>query len=68
MNQWKLLHKTKSAAEANILKGVLEENAIQVQLLNKQDSSYLLFGEIEIYVPVMFIEVAKSILSKALLN
>ena len=29
---------------------MLEENGINVVLLNKQDSSYLMFGPIELYV------------------
>jgi hypothetical protein len=68
MNTWQLLLKTKSFVEANIVKGMLEENNIPVQLLNKQDSSYLIFGEIEIYVPLHLKELAEGLLHKALLN
>jgi len=68
MQSWQLLKITKSFAEANIVKGLLQENDIPVQLLNKQDSSYLVFGEIEIYVPFHLKEVANNLLSKALLN
>ncbi len=68
MNQWYLLYSTTQFAEANIVKGVLEENNIPVQLLNKQDSSYLVFGEIELYVPGHLKEIAQRLLNKALLN
>lgn len=68
MKQWYLLYKTRNSAEANILKGMLEENLIPVQLMNKQDSSYLNFGDIEIHVPINLKDVAKSLLDKALLN
>lgn len=51
MNQWTKVFATKSIAEAGILEGMLLENQIPVQQLNKQDSSYIIFGEIEIYVP-----------------
>ena len=68
MNNWTLLFSTTQFAEANIEKGVLEENNIPVQLLNKQDSSYLVFGEIELYVPMHLKEIAQQLLNKVLLN
>jgi hypothetical protein len=68
VNPWMLLYKTTVATEANIIEGLLQENNIPVQLLNKQDSSYINFGEIEIYVPFALKEVAKNILDKCLLN
>lgn len=68
MNNWFLLFSTTQFAEANIVKGVLEENQIPVQLLNKQDSSYLVFGEIELYVPAHLKEMAQQLLDKVLLN
>lgn len=54
--------------EANIIKGLLEENNIAVALLNMQDSSYLVFGEIELYVPAHFKELALRLLNNALSN
>ncbi|MBC7721069.1 MAG: DUF2007 domain-containing protein [Pedobacter sp.] len=68
MQQWHLLYKTRSYAEASIVQGMLEENQIPVQVMNKQDSSYLNFGDIEIHVPINLKDVAKSLLEKALLN
>lgn len=68
MKGWYLLYATKSFPEASIIKGMLEENHIQVMLLNKQDSSYLNFGEIELYVPEHFRDIAKNLLDKALMN
>jgi hypothetical protein len=68
MNQWHLLLKTRSLTEANIIQGLLEENNIPVQLLNKRDSSYLNFGDIEVYVPVTLKDVANGLLDKGLLN
>ena len=67
MKNWFLLHITKNAAEANILKGMLEENNIEVMLMNKLDSSYLSFGEIELYVPSHLKDVAKELVNKGLL-
>ena len=41
---------TENPNQAEIIKQMLEENEINVVLLNKQDSSYLMFGDIEIYI------------------
>jgi hypothetical protein len=68
MHQWHLLYKTKNYTEANIIQGMLEENSIPVQLLNKLDSSYLSFGDIELYVPAHLKDIAKHLLDKALMN
>ncbi len=68
MNQWHLLFKTRDYPEASIIQGMLEENEIPVQVLNKLDSSYLNFGDIEIYVPAHLKDIANDLLQKALLN
>jgi len=68
MKQWHLLFKTREYTEASIIQGMLEENEIPVQVLNKLDSSYLNFGDIEIYVPAHLKELANDLLQKALLN
>ena len=41
---------TENPNQAEITKQMLESNSINVVMLNKQDSSYLLFGCIELYV------------------
>ena len=41
---------TDSPNKTEITKQMLEENNINVVMLNKQDSSYLMFGSIELYV------------------
>lgn len=68
MNGWYKLYTTRNAAEANIIKGMLEKNQVPVVIFNRQDSSYLAFGEIDLYVQPHFIEIAKQLLDKALLN
>jgi len=42
--------------------------SVPVQIMNKQDSSYLNFGDIELYVPGHLIETAKQLLEANLLN
>jgi len=68
MNGWYKLYITRNYAEAVIIKGMLEENNIEVVILNKLDSSYLNFGDIELYVPVYLKDIAKHLLDNALMN
>ena len=49
---------------AEITKQMLEENNINVVLLNKQDSSYMMFGTIELFVPEKQEEDATAILKE----
>ena len=47
---WKKIKVYTNAVEAEIVKQMLEERGIPAIVLNKQDSSYLVFGKIELYV------------------
>lgn len=47
---WKKIKVYTNAIEAEIVKQMLEESGIAAIVLNKQDSSYLVFGKIELYV------------------
>ncbi len=53
---------TDNPNKAEIIKQMLQENNINVVLLNKQDSSYLMFGSIELYVQREQLEQAKKLL------
>lgn len=68
MEAWKKIFATRNHAEASIIQGMLEENNVPVQMMNKQDSSYLNFGDIELYVPDHLAETAKQLVDKNLLN
>ena len=68
MNGWYKLYITRNYTEASIIQGMLEENNIEVVVMNKLDSSYLNFGDIELYVPPHFKDIAKDLLAKALMN
>ncbi|MBC7588066.1 MAG: DUF2007 domain-containing protein, partial [Chitinophagaceae bacterium] len=52
MHSWHNIFTTNNYPEASIIQGLLEENSIPVQMLNKMDSSYQTFGEIELFVPI----------------
>jgi len=49
-SNWEVLYGTRLLYKAEILKSVLEENEIQAVIINKQDSAYVIIGEIEVYV------------------
>ena len=68
MNQWQKVFSTRVYPEAAIIKGMLEENQIPVQLLNKQDSSYPMFGDIQLFVPGQYALTAQELINKTLLN
>tara|TARA_B100000902_G_scaffold135015_1_gene133372 strand:+ start:1077 stop:1283 length:207 start_codon:yes stop_codon:yes gene_type:complete len=53
---------TDNPNKAEITKQMLEENDVNVVLLNKQDSSYLMFGFIELYVNEEQVEKAIDLL------
>jgi hypothetical protein len=46
---WVKIYSTSEKYQAELLRGLLEENEISAVVVNKQDSSYL-FGEVELYV------------------
>lgn len=68
MKSWYKIYSTDSYAEASIIKGMLEENSIKAIMLNKQDSSYLFLGEIELYVSIHFKDVAIHLVNNILFN
>lgn len=68
MNQWFKIFTSPNLPQASIVKGMLEENHVPVMVVNKQDSSYLNFGDIEIYVPSHLKDIASNLMQKSLLN
>lgn len=68
MSNWQKIFSTRAYPEAAIIKGMLEENQIPVQMLNKQDSSYPMFGDIQIFVPAHLQQTASELINKTLLN
>jgi len=55
---------TDNPNKAAIVKQMLEENNIKVVLLNKQDSSYLMFGLVELYVQEEQVEKTENLLKE----
>jgi hypothetical protein len=61
---WEKVYGTNADYQAEILKALLEEENIVSIVVNKQDSSYLSFGEIEVYVKSEDILKAKQVATK----
>jgi hypothetical protein len=58
-NNWVKIYTVSQEYEAEMIKGILDENEIGCVIVNKKDSAYL-FGEIEIYVDVEDTFIAKQ--------
>ena len=61
---WQLVYSAKSVIDAEIKRGVLENEGLEPVVMNKQDSSYL-FGDVEIYVSKEQFDRAVEILKNA---
>jgi len=60
--KWICIYKSNNKFDAEVVKGNLESNRIPCVLLNKQDSSYMSFGYVELHVPEEFKTIAETIL------
>jgi len=58
------LFSSNQSFEVELLKATLEENGIAAYILNKQDSAYVVIGDLELYVEETELESAKAILSR----
>ena len=60
---WTKIFSSNNPNETEIIKQLLEENSIISIKMNQQDSSYNMFGTIDLYVKDKDIEGAKKIIS-----
>ena len=58
---WIQVYSTNRMFQAEILKQVLADHEIEAVIINKMDSSYKSFGEIEIYVKNVHVIKAKML-------
>ena len=63
MEGWTLVHSDGQTFGAELVKSQLEAEGIQAVVLNKRDSSYGMFGPVEVYVPISEAERAQSCLA-----
>jgi hypothetical protein len=64
MQEWKKIFSHSQLAYATMIAGLFEEQGIPVKLLNKQDTSYVFLGEVELYTPAEFEKKALSFLAE----
>ena len=67
MNQtkWSILKASNQVFELEMMKGFLLENGIDAVVMNKQDSSYQVFGEGELLVKEEEVQRAEELLNQA---
>jgi hypothetical protein len=63
-DRWDIVFTTAQPYQAEMLKSLLEEEEIPVTIMNKQDSSYLIFGEIQVLVQSQNLLKAQQIADK----
>jgi hypothetical protein len=63
MQDWKKVFSSSQLAASSMVMGILNENEIPAKTLNKQDSSYVFLGEVEVYVPLHMAEKAQTLIS-----
>ncbi len=61
---WRKIYSTTELYKAQIIKEILDEEDIEVVYINKKDSTYGSFGDVEIYVHVDKVLPAKNMLLK----
>jgi hypothetical protein len=63
--QWEVVFSSSKLYQAEIMKSVLEDENISSVIVNKQDSAYIVIGEIELYVKKEDILKAKQIINRS---
>lgn len=61
--QFVLITTAADVYEAEIIRGLLEENGVEVSVINKKDSEFLI-GEVEIYVTRPQVALANEVLNQ----
>lgn len=52
MSKWSKVYESKMAYRAEIVKDILDQNGIDAIIMDKKDSAYYIFGQLEIHVKV----------------
>lgn len=63
MQDWKKIFSSSQLTSASMVMGILNDNDIPAKTLNKQDSSYVFLGEVEVYVPLAMFEKAQALIA-----
>ena len=49
-NDWIVVYRTGELHQAEMVKQIIQQNGIDAVIMNKKDSSYIIFGDIEVLV------------------
>jgi hypothetical protein len=60
--KWICVYKSNNKFDAEVVKGNLESYDVTCVMINKQDSSYISFGYVELHVPEEFKTQAETII------
>jgi hypothetical protein len=60
---WIKVYSSTQVFKVELMKGVLENNGMDAVIVNRQDSSYLTFGEIELYTLKIYANKAIGIIA-----
>lgn len=52
MSKWSKIYESKKPYRAEIVKDILEQHDIKAIVMNRKDSAYDIFGQIEVHVEV----------------
>ncbi len=63
--KWSILRASNQVFELEMMKGFLLENGIDAVVMNKQDSSYQVFGEGELLVKEEDVQCAEELLNQS---
>lgn len=61
--KWRILKESNQVFELEMMKGFLHENNIDAVVMNKRDSSYKVFGEVELLVKEEDVQRAEELLN-----
>lgn len=61
MKDWKKVFSSAQLATASMVAGILIENEVPANVINKIDSSYVFLGQAEVVVPENLLEKAEAI-------
>ena len=62
MQDWKKVFSSIQLATASMVMGILNENGIAAKVLNKQDSSFVFLGKVEVYVQEAQYDIALQVI------
>jgi hypothetical protein len=62
MQDWKKVFSSTQLATASMVMGILNENGIAAKVLNKQDSSFVFLGKVEVYVQEAQYDIALQVI------